>query len=87
MGSGQTTHGLDRLHDGLLWSEDKVVIPNNIQLRAKILHKVHNCHMVGHGGQKQTLRATKKYFVGTKMEKEIIECIPSCRVSKPMKAR
>ena len=34
--SGQTAHGLYRLQDGLLWSEDKVVIPNNIQLKAKI---------------------------------------------------
>ena len=87
MGSGQTAHGLDRLHDGLLWSEDKVVISNNIQLRAKILHKVHNCHMVGYGGQKQTLRATKEYFMWTKMEKEIIEYVRSCKVCQTMKAR
>ena len=87
VGSGQTAHGLDRLHDGLLWSEDKVVIPNNIQLRAKILHKVHNCHMVGHGGQKQTLRVAKKYFLWPKMEKEIIEYTPSFRVCQPMQAR
>ena len=33
---------LYRLHDGLLWSEDKVVIHANIQLKAKILREVHN---------------------------------------------
>ena len=38
--SGQTAHGLFKLRDGLLWSEDKVVIPNNIQLKAKILLEV-----------------------------------------------
>ena len=34
--SGQMAHELYKFHDGLLWSEDKVVIPNNIQLKAKI---------------------------------------------------
>ena len=52
MGSGQTPHGLYKLHDGLLWIEDKVVFPNNIQMKAKILREVHDYHMVGHGGQK-----------------------------------
>ena len=65
----------------------KVVIPNNIHLMAKILCEVHNCHVVWHGGQKQTLRATKEYFMWTKMEKEIIEYTPSFRVCQPMQAR
>ena len=85
--SGQTAHRLYRLHDGLLWSEDKVVIPNNIQLKAKILREVHDCHMVGHGGQKQTLRVAKKYFLWPKMEKEIIEYVRSCKVCQTVKAR
>ena len=85
--SGQTAHGLYKLRDGLLWSEDKVVIPNNIQLKAKILREVHDCHMAGHGGQKRTLKVAKKYFVWPKMEKEIIEYIRSCKVCQTVKAR
>ena len=61
--SGQTAHGLYKLRDGLLWSEDKVVIPNNIQKKTKILREVHDCHMARHGGQKRTLNVAKKYIV------------------------
>ena len=43
--------------------------------------------MVGHGGQKRTLKVAKKYFVWPKMEKEIIEYVRSCKVCQTMKAR
>ena len=66
--SEQTAHGLYKLRDGLLWSEDNVVIPNNIQLKTKILREVHVAQLP-HGwawrtkknikGRNKVLRTTK----------------------------
>ena len=60
------THGMYKLREGLLWSADKIVIPNNISLKAKILREFHDCHMAEHGGQKRTLKVVKKFFVCVK---------------------
>ena len=73
--NGSITHGMYKLWDGLLWSADKIVIPNNISLKAKILRELHDCHMAGHGGQKRTLKAFKKIFVWPRMEHVIIDYI------------
>ena len=85
--NGSITHGMYKLQDGLLWSDDKIVIPNNISLKAKILRELHDCHMAGHGGQKCTLKAVKKFFVWPRMEHEIIDYIRSCQVCQAVKAR
>ena len=66
--NGSITHGMYKLRDGLLWSADKIVIPNNISLKAKILREFHDCHMAEHGGQKRTLKVVKKFFMWPRME-------------------
>ena len=81
--SGRTTHRMYRLHEGLLWSQKRVVIPNDMQLKAKILKELHD----GHGGQKLTLLAIKIYFMRPRMEEEIIDYVHTCKVCLMVKTR
>ena len=76
-----------RLHEGLLWSEKRVVIPNHMQLKAKILKELHDEHLAGHGVQKRTLLAVKKYFMWPRMEEQIIDYVHTCKVCHVVKAR
>ena len=85
--SGRTSHGMYRLHEGLLWSQKRVVIPNDLQLKAKILKELHDGHLAGHGRQKRTLLAVKKYFMWPRMEEEIINYVRTCKVCQAVKAR
>ena len=78
--SGRTTHGMYRLHKGLLWNQKRVVIPNDMQLKAKILKELHDGHLARHGGQKWTLLVVKKYFMWLRMEEEIIDYVCTCKV-------
>ena len=64
-----------------------MVIPNDMQLKAKILKELHDGHLTGHGGQKRTLLAVKKYFMWPRMEEEIIDYVRTCKVMPDVKAR
>ena len=60
-----------RLHEGLLWSQKRVVIPNNMQLKAKILKEFHDGPLGRHGGQKRTLLFEKNISCDREWKKRL----------------
>ena len=58
-----------------------------MQLKAKILKELHDEHLAGHGVQKRTLLAVKKYFMWPRMEEQIIDYVHTCKVCHVVKAR
>jgi hypothetical protein len=64
--------------DGLLFYENRWVIPNDSALRLRILHENHDSKVAGHFGQFKTIERTKQNFFWNKMEDDVRDYVHSC---------
>jgi hypothetical protein len=72
--------------DGLLFYENRYVIPNYTPLKLKILAENHDSKVAGHFGQFKTQERLKQNFFWPKMEEETRDYVRSCDVCQRDKA-
>lgn len=64
--------------DGLLYHGDRLVVPNDTQLRTRILHECHDSPLSGHLGKDKTLEQVKRRFYWQRMDADIAQYVTSC---------
>jgi hypothetical protein len=64
--------------DGLLFYENRWVIPNDSALKLRILQENHDSKVAGHFGQFKTIERTKQNFFWNKMEDDVRDYVRSC---------
>ncbi|MEI6371517.1 MAG: reverse transcriptase domain-containing protein [Nostocales cyanobacterium ELA608] len=69
-----------RLHvrEGRLWKDGRLWVPDNKALRTRIIRECHDSPLGGHLGREKTIGLIAKYFVWTKMAKEVGEYVTTC---------
>ena len=72
--------------DGILYYENRYVIPSDTGLRLKILGDNHDSRVAGHFGQFKTLERLKQNFFWTKMDEDVKDYVRSCDVCQRDKA-
>jgi hypothetical protein len=77
--------------DGLLFNENRWVIPDDSELRLRILNENHDSKVAGHFGQFKTAERMKQNFYWSKMDDDVCDYVSSCdtcqrdKVSKYMR--
>jgi hypothetical protein len=66
--------------DGLLYYENRWVIPNDAALKLRILSENHDSKVAGHFGQFKTTERMKQNFFWAKMDEEVRDYVRSCDV-------
>jgi hypothetical protein len=64
--------------DGLLYYENRWVIPNDAALKLRILSENHDSKVAGHFGQFKTTERMKQNFFWAKMDEEVRDYVRSC---------
>jgi hypothetical protein len=64
--------------DGLLFYENRWVIPNDSTLELRILHENHDSKVAGHFGQFKTAERMKQNFYWPKMDDDARDYVRSC---------
>ena len=65
---------------GVLWFEDRLVVPKDRELRNQTLDEAHSSKMSNHPGSRKMYQDLKNRFWWTKMKKEITAYIVRCDV-------
>jgi hypothetical protein len=73
--------------DGLLFYENRWVIPNDSALRLRILNENHDSKVAGHFGQFKTTERMKQNFYWSKMDEEVRDYVRSCDTCQRDKVR
>ena len=63
---------------GVLWSEDRLVVPKYYELRNQILDEAHSSKLSIHPGSSKIYQDFKTHFWWTKMKKEIAAYVARC---------
>lgn len=75
------------LRDGLVyWKRDRLYVPKQAALRAKILHECHDAPMSSHLGTAKTMELVTRYFYWPHMQEDIkqyVQTCSSCQRNKP----
>ncbi|KAL4587543.1 hypothetical protein LXL04_000414 [Taraxacum kok-saghyz] len=71
--------------DGLLYSSDKMFIPNNSSIRQQLLLEYHSSTLGGHSGVAATIRRLSSTFRWPKLKEEIRSFIRHCKVCQETK--
>jgi hypothetical protein len=66
--------------DGLLYYENRWVIPDDLALKLRILRENHDSKVAGHFGQFKTSERMKQNFFWPKMDQEVRDYVRSCDV-------
>lgn len=72
--------------DEMLFLNDRILVPDNPELKKSIFHTYHELPISGHGGIQKTYKAIAEIFVWNNMLKEIKEFIKGCRVCQQVKS-
>ena len=72
-------------HD-TLWFEDRVYVPNDLEIRKLILQEAHDSPYSIHPGNTKMYLDLKDIFWWTRMIKDIAECVAVCDVCQRVKA-
>jgi hypothetical protein len=64
--------------NGVLWFNDRLVVPKDRELRNQILSEAHSSKLSIHPGSSKMYQDLKTYFWWTKMKKEIIAYVARC---------
>ena len=76
--------------DGMLKRNGKVVVPNQNNLRQRVIHECHDSPCAGHPGVKKTYDLVMRDFFWPRMKNHIHEYVArcfACQVSKPERVR
>ena len=71
---------------GVLWFEDRLVVPKDHELRNQILDEAHSSKLSIHLGSSKMYLDLKTHFWWTKMKKEIIAYVARCDNCSRVKA-
>jgi len=71
---------------GVLWFEDRVVVPKDRELRNQILDEAHSSKLSIHPGSSKMYQDLKSHFWWTKMKKEITAYVARCDNCSKVKA-
>jgi hypothetical protein len=71
---------------GLLWFEDRLVVPNNEDLKKKILDEAHLSKFSMHPGSTKMYHDLKPLYWWTRMKREIAKYVSECDTCQTMKA-
>jgi hypothetical protein len=63
---------------GILWFNDKLIVPKDKELRNQIMVEAHSSKLSIHPGSSKMYQDLKPYFWWTKMKKEIIAYVARC---------
>jgi len=63
---------------GVLWFDDRLVVPKDRELRNKILDEAHSSKLSIHHGSRKMYQDLKPHFWWTKMKKEIAAYVARC---------
>jgi hypothetical protein len=62
----------------LYYKSDRLVVPNDAALRARILHECHDAPLSGHLGKDKTIAQVKRRFYWSSMDADIVQYVTSC---------
>ena len=71
---------------GVLWFEDRLVVPKDHELRNQILDEAHSSKLSIHLGSSKMYQDLKPHFWWTKMKKEIAAYVARCDNCSRVKA-
>jgi hypothetical protein len=71
---------------GILWFEDRLVVPKNPELRKKILDEAHLSKFSMHPGSNKMYHDLRSLYWWTRMKREIAKYICECDTSQRIKA-
>ena len=71
---------------GVLWFEDRLVVPKDQELRNQILDEAHSSKLSIHSGSNKMYQDLKTHFWWTKMKKEIAAYVARCDVYSRVRA-
>ncbi|WVZ56448.1 hypothetical protein U9M48_006976 [Paspalum notatum var. saurae] len=73
-------------NQGVLWFENRLVVPKDMELRKKILEEAHKPILAMHPGSNKMYQDLKQRFWWTRMKREIAKYVSECHVCKRVKA-
>lgn len=73
------------VREGILFFQNRIVVPNLQQLKGPFFHAYHNVPTAGQGGSMKTYKAIAEVFFWRNMRKEVIEFIKGCQVYQKVK--
>jgi RNase H-like domain found in reverse transcriptase/Integrase zinc binding domain/Chromo (CHRromatin Organisation MOdifier) domain len=74
------------VRDGVVYKDQRVVVPANVPLKTRILQSYHDHPLAGHVGSEKTTELVKRDFYWPKMDEEIklyVTTCHSCQKNKP----
>src|SRR5205814_2510367 len=72
--------------DGVIWFENRLLVPKNLKLRKQILDEAHLSRFLIHPGSTKMYQDLKQRFWWTRMKREIAKYIAECDVCQRVKA-
>jgi hypothetical protein len=76
----------DTDHQGVLWFNNRIVVPKNHQLRKQILDEAYLSKFSIHLGSTKMYQDLKRNFWWTRMKKEITKYVSECDTCQRVKA-
>jgi hypothetical protein len=77
---------LDKGDDGLYYCNGKVFVPNNLQLRERVLREMHDQVYAGHAGVRKTLERVSRMFWWPTMRHDVYQYVVHCDICQRNKS-
>jgi hypothetical protein len=71
-------HNLDKGDDGYYYSNGKVYVPNDSQLRQLIMHECHDATYAGHVGVQKTLERVSRWYWWPGVRRDVYQHVVHC---------
>jgi len=73
-------------HEGVLWFDNRIVVPKDHQLRRQILDEAHLSKFSIHPGSTKIYQDLRQHYWWTRMKREIAKYVSECDVCQRIKA-
>ena len=73
-------------HKGILWFDNRIVVPKDHQLRRQILDEAHLSKFSIHPGSTTMYQDLRQHYWWTRMKREIAKYVPECDICQRIKA-
>jgi hypothetical protein len=81
-----TEHKEFTIEDGVIYKQKRIYVPNNIDIKKRILYEYHDAPTAGHVGVTKTTKNVSRLFYWPKLHQEVkqyvVSCLP-CQSNKP----
>ena len=71
--------------DGSLWCKDRLCVPDNLELKKKILKEVHSTPYTAHPGNTKMYHDLKSTYWWTNMKRKVAEYVAHCLTCQQVK--